>query len=517
MYVRMCVQSHVFMRASLSVTVRQLGDKTDVQSIYDAGMSWDETSTILTAHDMVAAGSSPFSLYCKYHANRDKMDPPDPFLRALSDKGLEHESDVRESDYPHAEDITYETPEDGFLQGLQSMARGVDALSECPLYWLPDGMMGRPDILEKRQGRSVFGAHHYVVREIKMAMNITESHVLQGAFYAKMLGHIQGRQPDDFHVTNGDKHTTTYQYAEHADRLLKYTQAAARIIRGDERPPAIYGCGSPPWTRLCNETAMKNNDVSLVSGVGASMRNKMIAAGLHTVRDVASLSSARELQGIRGVGKKTSEAYFDAARAISRGKPVKKSGGMVALPDRSTEIFLDLEGLNAVFDDTLTDYLIGALVREKDGTESYHAFVAERKREDVMLLDFLDFMDMQSDYVIYHWHNYERVHMRSLMTRHGRESHMGLLEPDVMLDLHVIATKAYAFPTYTNSIKDVAKYLGFAWRHGGDVVGATSAIDMYLRYAKDLGSNREGMQLIIDYNEDDCMATRVIKDWLASR
>jgi predicted RecB family nuclease len=39
---------------------------------------------------------------------------------------------------------------------------------------------------------------------------------------------------------------------------------------------------------------------------------------------------------------------------------------------------------------------------------------------------------------------------------------------------------------------------------------------MYFDYVKDPIGNETNLQKIIDYNEDDCVATRVIKDWLAS-
>lgn len=207
-----------------------------------------------------------------------------------------------------------------------------------------------------------------------------------------------------------------------------------------------------------------------------------------------------------------SVSYIESARAIRDGKCIRKAGP-IELPERSTEIFLDLEGLNDVFDDTLSDYLIGALVRT-DGAETYHSFIAEGKREDQMLESFLDFVDDQSDYTIYHWHHYEKTHLRSMMERHGTERY-GLLEPDIMIDLYKVATNAFAFPTYTNSIKDIAKWLGFEWRH--DNVGATSAIELYLKYVEDTKSNKECMQMVLDYNEDDCIATRIIKDWLVSK
>ena len=65
-----------------------------------------------------------------------------------------------------------------------------------------------------------------------------------------------------------------------------------------------------------------------------------------------------------------------------------------------------------------------------------------------------------------------------------------------------------------NSVKDIAKWMAFKWRH--DDVGAMSSVVLCLRYLEDPEAGRDGMQLVLDYNGDDCVATRVIKDWLVS-
>ena len=85
---------------------------------------------------------------------------------------------------------------------------------------------------------------------------------------------------------------------------------------------------------------------------------------------------------------------------------------------------------------------------------------------------------------------------------------------DYLIDVYKVAKNSVAFPTYGNGLKQIAPYLGFSWRHKD--VSATESISMYLDY---VGGSEEGkvkFQKIIDYNEDDCIATRVIKDWLAS-
>ena len=80
--------------------------------------------------------------------------------------------------------------------------------------------------------------------------------------------------------------------------------------------------------------------------------------------------------------------------------------------------------------------------------------------------------------------------------------------------MHKVATDSVAFPTYGNGLKQIAVYLDFRWRHKD--VSATESIAMYLDYVNNSEGSEIKFQKIIDYNEDDCIATRVIKDWLVS-
>ena len=129
-----------------------------------------------------------------------------------------------------------------------------------------------------------------------------------------------------------------------------------------------------------------------------------------------------------------------------------------------------------------------------------------------MLLEFLEFIKKQNDYVIYHYHSYEKTHLSKMMEKYEIDNETRNKVFDYMIDVYKIATDSVAFPTYGNGLKKIAPFLGFNWRHKD--VNATESISMYLEYAKNPSENKHKLQLILDYNEDDCIATRVIKDWL---
>lgn len=85
---------------------------------------------------------------------------------------------------------------------------------------------------------------------------------------------------------------------------------------------------------------------------------------------------------------------------------------------------------------------------------------------------------------------------------------------DNMIDIHKVATNSIIFPTYGNGLKQLAKYVGFSWRHKD--ISATESIKIYLDFVEEPKANETSFQKVKDYNEDDCIATRILKDWLVS-
>lgn len=457
----------------------------------------------------------PFAAWCEAHAPRSERDPVGPFEELLFAQGRDHERRVVEARFPDAWPLRADTEEDAFRAAVEAMAAGARAIHGAPLYWLPEGLKGRADILERRdEGASVFGSYHYVVKEVKLAKNIRDHHRLQAAFYNHVLGKLQGHTPSHVHVIDRDHRESTLAYSE-AEILT--VLRAIREIRAGHKPPAVHGAGAPQWSSYTDRCAREARDVSLVAGVGRATRDALARGGFATVDALASADEAR-LLAVRGVGKKRAQRFATGARAIVEGRHIPLA--RVSLPRARTEVFLDLEGTGAQLegeDLVEMDYLIGALVR-RDGAERYRAFVARsRDGEAEMWREFVEWAATLDDPVLYHWTHYEPTHLRRLAERHGLAP--GLHEPVFgrLRDLHKDATGAFAFPTPSTSIKAIAPYLGFSWRHKD--VGAMASIALYFEYleAPDAPGAEAKLEKVLDYNEDDCIAMRVVKDWLVAQ
>ena len=472
----------------------------------------------LTAQNVSLYHTSPYTIYCEEFVPEENREPISPYRELLHERGTEHEKKVIETRYPECEAVEYKEPEEGFLKLLEAMTRGAEVICGLPLLYLPENMQGRIDVLEKRTDHSsVFGDYYYLVKEIKLAKNIREEHIIQGAFYTYIIARIQGYLPEKFSIVNRDYEEQEYQFADYEGLLAKAIEGTQAIIEGREVPTPTYNGCEWPWETYCNHEALRTRDVSLVGQVGPKTKANLVAHGFKKIWDISS-AKAEDLQKVPRIGAATAQKLILSARAIKKGEPILLDSSVLEFPEKTTEIFLDLEGTDQPgHEDELAqvDYLIGLLIR-KDGREEYRSFIANRLQDEgAMFREFMAFMRTQRDYVMYHWHNYEYWHMRKLGERHGLEEEITVLLLPHMIDLHKMATRAFVFPTYGNGLKEVAGYLGFTWRH--DDINALDAIAYYLKYQDAPDTYRDRIQAIIDYNEDDCMATRAVKDWLHER
>ncbi|MEH3107741.1 MAG: TM0106 family RecB-like putative nuclease [Sphingomonas fennica] len=184
------------------------------------------------------------------------------------------------------------------------------------------------------------------------------------------------------------------------------------------------------------------------------------------------------------------------------------------LPATSEEIFFDIEA------DPLRDvtYLHGFVHRAgaDDTTERFVSFTAENPiaaDERAALAGAMAHFAAHPDATIYYYSRYERTMYRKLQARYpevcSAEEVEALFVPPRSVDLYCdVVAKLTEWPTNNHSIKTLAKFLGFRWRDS-DPSGAAS-IEWYDRWLKE--GDRAVLQRILDYNEDDCRATRVLLD-----
>jgi len=280
-------------------------------------------------------------------------------------------------------------------------------------------------------------------------------------------------------------------------------------MKGDEPPLKISSpCKDTPWFDALMSLAVERQDIALLYNVTESGLEHLREYGITTIQQAANMQP-RDMPHIKGIGEENLERIQMQAQSLIDNKVVWRQ--LVEIPMGKMRIYFDIEG-----DPFLKlDYLYGFWIEGDGKKEPYFKyFLAEApEAEEKMWREFVAWMETikDRDYKVYHYAPYERSSIKKMMKRYGESSTIeDMLENFV--DLAKVVKHTVIFPIYFYSIKDIAKsdFLGYKWRHP-EASGANS-IFWYEKWLET--GDRARLQDIVDYNEDDVIATKVLHEWL---
>ena len=261
----------------------------------------------------------------------------------------------------------------------------------------------------------------------------------------------------------------------------------------------------------------ETDDLTLIPELGRAKRDTMMNH-IGTIRDLVNADLETLILGKKtvfpGVGPDTLRKFQNRAKLQKQpgAQPYLKEE--VDLPGSDTELFFDVETdpmRNICYLHGFTERLNG-----DNRTERYVAFIAEEpseKEEEKAFAEAWAYIQSSQPCAIYYYSAYEKTIWRKLQTKYPHvmtvEELEGLFDPAYAVDLyhHVVRPKT-EWPTRDFSIKTLASYLGFSWRDSNP--SGAASIEWYHRWTE--SGDPEIRQRILDYNEDDCVATRVLLD-----
>jgi len=466
--------------------------------------------------------------------NPEKRDPVSPFVQLLWERGHAFEQQVIEdlrlpftNLRPHPagekERLTHE-----------AMACGDELIYGGRIS--ADDLVGEPDLL-RRQGNG------YVAGDIKSGVGVegaTEEsdgkpkthYAVQLALYTDILerlGLCGGRNPFvwdvhgdevayDLDAPQGVKNPTTL-WAVYQECLC---EARAVVAEEQETLPALANiCKLCHWRTSCIKRLEEIDDLTLIPELGRAKRDAM-SAHLRGVKHLAQTDLGTLVQGkkslIPGVGPDTLRKFQARARLQTSAGAGPYLREPLALPRADLELFFDVET------DPMRNvcYLHG-FVERRDGDpemERYVAFFVDRPTPEEEARAFAlawQYVRTSRPSVIYYYSPYERTTWRNLQRAYPtvvtEAETEAMFEAPSAVDLyHDVVRSRTEWPTRDHSIKTLASFLGFKWRDT-DPSGASS-IEWYHRW---VGTSDPAVrQRILDYNEDDCRATRVLLDAVRS-
>jgi predicted RecB family nuclease len=179
------------------------------------------------------------------------------------------------------------------------------------------------------------------------------------------------------------------------------------------------------------------------------------------------------------------------------------------LEKKEVEIFFDIESIP----DKDFYYLIGVIVKTETSQTEYSFWANDVTEEQDIFIRFLDLLNIQNDFVAYHYGSYE-VQVLKRISKKLPQQYQDKIKNviDNSFNIITLISNDIYIPAYTNGLKDVAGHLGFKWSDEK----ASGLQSIVWRYNWAINSDTIIKDQLIRYNIEDCRALMQVQNWLLS-
>jgi predicted RecB family nuclease len=340
-------------------------------------------------------------------------------------------------------------------------------------------------------------------------------------FGALALSQVTGKLPDVGKLIYGEEHRRkTVKIGDHIAQTQQVINAIDATCYGPEPPTLVLNrhCAVCDFQARCRRLAIERDDLSLLSAMTAKERAKSNAKGVFTITQLS--------YGYRPRRRKRTRPDAESSKKTNKRPPLvrndqklkalavkKKQIHVVGAPSltfNGTPVLLDVEGIP----DRNFYYLIGLrfLSGGKQVERSFWAGGSDDERQ--MWADCMRELKAIGNVQIVSYGAYETRFLKQMKARYALtpeelEFVDGLIKTSINL-ISCIYGKIY-FPTYSNALKEVARYLGFEWTWPQ----ASGTAAPLLRRAWELSADDRLKRKLIEYNMEDCRAAAKVKDAVA--
>jgi predicted RecB family nuclease len=359
------------------------------------------------------------------------------------------------------------------------------------------------DGLKKVDGPSALGDFHYVPMLFHEANAVGKAQRLLMEFYGWLLARTQRRVPAYGIVWHGrDCKVTTVRL----NSDIQHTEQKLRELRDIATPgpaPSLTlndHCQVCEFRQRCHDEAVKEDNLSLLRGLGQKEIRKLNRKGIFTIAQLSCIFRLRK-RGKR-VKRQNQPHYFALQASALRDKKIYVLKPP-PLPRSPVWIYLDIEGNS----ERSFVYLLGMLVDDR-GSETRYSLWADRPaHEELIFKQMLEIVSQYEDFRLIHFGSYEAAffrRMKKAFTAHA--SYTKLIERSVDI-LPTISSHLY-LPLYSNGLKSIGGYLGCTWSEP-DASGLKSIV---LRNNWEKLHEESLKQELLTYNMEDCVALKTVAE-----
>jgi predicted RecB family nuclease len=449
-------------------------------------------------------------------------------------KGDEHEEAYLQSLKAQGMDVCEIVPgKDTLEQTAEAIQSGREIIYQAELFKAP--FKGYSDFLFRVDTPSALGDFSYEIGDTKLSRKAKPYHIIQLCCYAEMLETLQGRLPESLRIILGNNEIKHFRTADFYYYYLQVKQAFLKqqeTFDPNQRPAPIYGDDFKHWTSFAEAYLEEIDHLSRVANITRTQIRRLEDTGIRTLHSLATT----QLSHVPKMDSSIFERLTQQARLQLESKELDKPKyelvsppanstiprfGLEFLPPASEyDVFFDMEGYPLV--NGGLEYLFGATYLENN-QPCFKDWWAHNETEEKLAFEgFIDWAYgrwlADPSMHIYHYASYEVTAMRKLMGKYGTREHEvdEFLRHEVFVDLYKIVRQGIRVGEPSYSIKNI-EHLYMEAREG-EVKTAGASVVYYERWLELqdglVWQASEILKDIRDYNEQDCISTWKLTEWL---
>lgn len=294
---------------------------------------------------------------------------------------------------------------------------------------------------------------------------------------------------------------TTVQLPQVINKARNVLKELNSIVEGTSKPCLILNphCNVCRFSQYCRHLALQTDDVSLISSLSRKEVLNLHKRGIFTVRQLSHLYRPRR----RRRYTKLPDKHIPALKALAIRENQVYVRDPPDIPKNKVDIFLDVEGLP----DNNFYYLMGLKVCEGPNEQSYSFWADSTSNEPRIWAQLLSVLASMQDYTLFHYGSYEQTFIKRMVERYGCSDAATVQHLSAALvNILPYCYQHIYFPTYSNSLKDIGRFIGFQW----DSPDASGAQAIEWRTTWDAGRDQSIRDRLIGYNQDDCGALKAL-------
>jgi predicted RecB family nuclease len=334
---------------------------------------------------------------------------------------------------------------------------------------------------------------------------LSRANRITAGFEALVLSKSLGRPVGVAKIIHGDDSTEVNVRVGTVLRELTKAIGQIRRLLAEASPPDLVlnrHCPECQFRDQCRKKAIEKDDLSLLAGLTDNERTRLNGRGIFTVNQLSyTFRPRRRAKRLAA----TPEKYHHSLKALALRQQKIHFIGNPQLRIDGTPVFLDVESLP----DREFYYLVGIrLELQKECPEIHSLWANSRSDERRNWSDFLAILSTIEKPTLIHYGSFETKFLKKMCDRYGSPPEGTIAAEAISSSLNLLSlmfAKVY-FPSYSNGLKENARFLGFEWTD--PVAGGLQSIAW--RHLWEESKESTFQEKLIAYNTDDCAALSLI-------